>query len=126
MKRVIISLVIIGVLGAICIAANAFIATSTHRLISGLSEITKAAEDENYTHATEKIESVLADYHRYEPYYMLCIKSSPLEEIEEQLVSLSAFAENKDKEHLKAESIRVSSRIEHIWETEKPVWTNLL
>ena len=125
MKRFWIAAAILLCLIGGSIAGSLYIQSTAGKLTRQLERVVFCAEQQDFKAAEREAEAALAQYEKAEPFLMICIKTTPLEKIEEQFKALPVYAREKDRVLLIAGTVRVSALIEQIRQTEQLSIVNL-
>ena len=124
-KRTLIAGLLLLFMGIASTVSLIFLEKSTESLTNGLEELAALSERGAFQKAKAKAKYLTDEFEKYESIYLLTIKSTFLEDIEEQLTALESYADHEDAVHLTAEAKEVASKIQHIWKTERPNLINI-
>ena len=80
-KRTLVAIILLVILVSLGVVALLFLDSSTAKLANTLDEIVFLAETGDFEKADEITQTLLEEYEKAETFYLLCIKSTPLEEI---------------------------------------------
>lgn len=126
MKRMITSLVIMVVM----LGCGTGILFWLYRGVNDLLDDISAAEQQVMDGETEQALSTLKlaqeDWREDEIYFSRLLRHRELDSITVSLDSLSAYLKYGDLASFFATTNQTKSMIDHIWESELPVWNNLL
>ncbi len=119
MKRLWIAIGLLLIIVALAVTSGVYLKISTEKLSQEMDEIYALSRQENFEAAKKAIGQLQQNYEKAEKWYLVFIRSTPLEDIEEQLDVLTALAEYGDAELLCSETKKAQSLLNHLWKAEQ-------
>ena len=126
MKRLIISVVLLGIVGGICAFSLYIQRTNTKELLGLLDEMETAYESKDLERCQQLSDDFAAAYPKKTHLFSFFLCHSYISSAKEVAVTLPVILKEKDYSHYLTELTRCRSLLERLEELEVPSWNNIL
>lgn len=125
MTRVKIAAAIIVVIIIYSVSALFILRSQNRKLTSGVEEVARLWDNEDYDGAYESAMSLIDIWHEYEHIVTVIVNDDHLRELNISIAKIPALIENQSTE-VEAEIKAIQHEIDHIFDAEKPTLYNIL
>ena len=126
MKRLIISVVLLGLVGSLCAWSLYTQKTGTEELLEMLDDMEQTYKEKDYKHCQQLSDEFPIAYNKKAKAFSLFLHHSYLSSAKEVAVTLPVILREKDYAHYLTELSRCRSLLEKLEELELPTWNNVL